>query len=186
MLEIMAVSVALGYLRRGSLRPLVQLPLRMLYLTFVALAIQAGIFSYWPDGLGDVQRLKPLLHLLSYALITFAVWFNRQIAGFSLIGAGMMLNFTVIALNGGHMPAIASNLAKIGYPEAAALLTSGQMVNNSVLLDSGTRLGFLGDIFYLPGPFPSPNVFSVGDIFIAAGIFLFLQIVMKSETVGGG
>lgn len=185
LLEIAAVSVVIGFLRRGSLRPLGYLPFQRLYLIFAALAIQVAIFSYWPDALNGLAGLKPFFHLFSYALIAFVVWCNRRFRGFPLIGAGMLLNFAVIALNGGHMPANAANLAKIGYTEAAAMLAAGQTANNSVLLDAGTRLGCLSDIFYLPGPFPSPNIFSVGDVLIAAGIFFFIQTAMQNQAVCG-
>ncbi|MGI5838207.1 MAG: DUF5317 domain-containing protein [bacterium] len=185
LLEIMAISIGLGFLRRGTLRPLAQIRFRRLYLVFIALGIQVGIFSVWSEGLTRNAALKPALHLLSYFLIALVVWSNRQLPGFPLLGAGMLLNFLVISLNGGHMPANADNLAKIGYPEAAALLAGGQTVNNSVLLDSGTRLGYLSDIFYLPGPFPSPNIFSLGDVLIATGIFIFLQAAMRNTVTCG-
>jgi hypothetical protein len=38
-----------------------------------------------------------------------------------------------------------------------------------------TQLWLLSDIFVLPPPFPIPSVFSLGDMMIAAGVFLLVQ-----------
>jgi hypothetical protein len=182
LLEIMVLSIIVGYLRRGSLTPLVGLPFRRLYLLFFAVGIQIAIFSLLPGVRWLPAVARPYLHLLSYGLVILALWFNCRIPGFWAIGVGMLMNLAVIAANGGHMPVIAANLSRIGYPEAADSLIAGQAVNNSILLQESTQLKQLADIFYLPGPFPSPNVFSLGDVVIAAGVFLFFQLAMKSKS----
>ncbi len=177
LLEITALSILVGYLRRGSLRPLADLPLRHLYLFPAALLLQVAIFSLDLPWLP--AEWQPWLHLSSYGLIVLALWLNRRIAGLPVVAAGMGANLAAIAANGGHMPVIPEHLARIGYPAVAQAIAAGETVNNSVLLTAGTKLKFLSDIFYLPGPFPSPNVFSWGDVLIAAGVFIFFQKAMK-------
>jgi hypothetical protein len=43
------------------------------------------------------------------------------------------------------------------------------------------RLAFLGDIFATPASVPAANVFSVGDVLLVLGAFIFLHVVSESR-----
>jgi Family of unknown function (DUF5317) len=43
------------------------------------------------------------------------------------------------------------------------------------------HLQFLGDMFWIPSPFPISNVFSVGDVLIFAGALLAMHCVCASR-----
>ena len=45
-----------------------------------------------------------------------------------------------------------------------------------------TTLAFLGDVFYLPRPLPFANVFSIGDVLIAAGGAWFIARTMVGRV----
>jgi hypothetical protein len=96
------------------------------------------------------------------------VWLNREASGIWIAGIGVLMNFTVIAVNGG-MPVL---------PEAAAIAggEAGDLVLSAkhVLLTDATHLPFLADIIPLPGA-----VVSLGDVFLAIGVAVFLEDQMR-------
>jgi hypothetical protein len=84
-----------------------------------------------------------------------------------IAGIGILMNFTVIALNGG-MPVMEEAVHLAGG--------SGELVLDAkhVLLTDTTRLPFLADIIPLPG-----SVISMGDVFLAIGVGAFLEDQMR-------
>jgi hypothetical protein len=89
---------------------------------------------------------------------------------------GVLCNALAIAANGGYMPARRAALA------AAGVLYTGDSAANSHLIDGGTRFPFLGDVFAVPKGVPFANVFSVGDLFIAAGLALLIALAMHRRS----
>ena len=53
---------------------------------------------------------------------------------------------------------------------------------NSALMTAATSFPALGDIFVLPRPLPLANVFSLGDVLIAAGAVVFLVRQMRDAA----
>jgi hypothetical protein len=94
----------------------------------------------------------------------------------ALIALGFALNSLAIVLNGGHMPASPEALALYGL----APLDAGQAYNNSIGATPETRVAFLTDIFAIPSQMMFHNVFSIGDVLIAAGGFYLIQKGMVS------
>jgi len=84
--------------------------------------------------------------------------------GHCLIGAGVVLNATVMALNGG-MPVSSSALAAAGFPKTMNVAV-GHFYKHTAMTDA-TRLRLLGDTipFHL-----ARTVLSPGDLFMLAGI----------------
>ncbi len=124
--------------------------------------------SWWPLLAGAiVLRLAGLvipLGLVVYlaAVIAVAVVATRNAAlpGAPLIAVGSLLNALVIAANGG-MPV---------DPVAAEAAMAQPMFNDRLHVDASadTRLALLSDVIPLP---LFRNVYSVGDVLIAAGGF---------------
>lgn len=89
---------------------------------------------------------------------------------------GLVLNLAVISLNGGWMPVspqTASHLPGGSPPETAAV--GIRVDDKSILLrPEDTRLEFLADRFLLPGVLGYRAAVSLGDMFIAAGVFWLL------------
>jgi len=182
-----AVALAIGALRGGRLSSLANLSARWGGLAVVAFAIQA-VFIFVPpssfprDGWGWPEALFTASHLL----LLGAVWANRRQPGVWWIGAGMLLNLSVMLANGGWMPVTPQALTRAGHLNLVTSVAPGTRVQSSksvLLPPEQTRLWVLSDIFVLPPPFPVPSVFSVGDVLIAWGVIQLIQAGMLSGSV---
>ena len=160
---VLVVAVVVGWLRGGKLRNLTEIRVKawwLLPLGFLMLAAS----NFVPSGYDDVAVG---LVLASYIPLLVFVWLNREASGIWIAGIGILMNFTVIALNGG-MPVLA---------EAAVLAgETGELVLDTkhVLLTDDTRFPFLADIIPLPGA-----VVSLGDVFLAIGVAVFIEDQMR-------
>jgi hypothetical protein len=186
LLETLFLSFAIAFLRGGKIGKLADLDFRWPWLLLLALFLKFSV--YFPFGESYyhfVSAYSALRHLLSYALVVSFLLVNLDLKGFALIPFGTLLNLLAIVFNGGFMPASRVSLIKSGLGELVPYyLQNGGYWNNSVLMGSRTHLSFLGDVFYLPLPAPFYNVFSIGDILIAIGAFLFIQRIMVTRELG--
>jgi hypothetical protein len=150
--------------------------LKFIWLAFIAFTPQ-WIVTYLPIThhlLND--QIASISLLMSLTLFLIFAWLNRHVSGMPILIVGLLLNFTVIAANGGWMPI---------NPQTANLLTGKDVLQISSL---GNRFGekdillpienisfeFLSDRFLLPTWFPYRAAFSLGDILISLGAFWML------------
>ncbi len=177
-------GVIAGWVRGGRLRNIESCGLRGGYLVAAALGIQLLIFP-----LGSGGPLVPWgtegLHLTSYALAASFLWVNRRHWPLLVMGLGLLANVLVIAANGGLMPADVEALQRAGAHRAAQALTEDGQTANIVLMSEHTRLNVLGDWLYLPERMPLATAFSLGDVTIALGLFLFIPYAMRKEPGSG-
>jgi len=111
-----------------------------------------------------------------YVFVFLVIWFNRKYLGLWFIGIGGLLNALVMMFNGGRMPVDISRLGNEPYmAEALELIMKGSD-NKHVAIDSATKIPILADIISVPG-FISMGMplISIGDIIIAAGLFLLIM-----------
>jgi hypothetical protein len=148
-----------------------------LWLVFVAFIPQLLAFylpatrTWITDILAAASLLTSLVLLLVFA------WTNRNLAGMWLLIAGLVLNLAVILANGGFMPispATAAHLIPADVVEAMQVGSRFGFGKDVLLLPEDTRLAWLSDRFLLPAWFFYQVAFSMGDIFIASGIFWLL------------
>ena len=162
-LIVLALACLLSVpLTGGSLSRLAGLELRWLWATPAALLLQVLITEVDP---GANPHLLAAFHIASYGLVVGFLWANRRIVGVPLIMAGTLSNMLVIVLNGGVMAA--SRTAQ----RIAGLVERGGFHNSNAL--AHPHLLWLGDIIPVPGPLP--NVLSVGDCLIFAGMLVLLH-----------
>lgn len=151
LISAVVLGVALGLASGGRLGRLARLRLRWPALLVVAVLARAA---------APAVPVPPVaLYLGSFVAILAVVLLNLSLPGIALVGAGAALNLLVVAANGA-MPV-----------DAGAVAVAGSAAPHDplhVTLDAATRLGLLADVI----PFPLfRNVYSAGDVLIAAGGF---------------
>lgn len=163
MLELAVVAaVAVALLRGGKLKYLGDIKIKGMALVWLALVLRVLVNVLAARGLAAA----PWLQVAAYGLLMPVIWRNASLPGIKIFGIGTLLNFVVIAANGGAMPV-----------RAVAGMTV-QPAGTHTLLTSLTRLWFLADIFSIRPIWRFPGlIFSVGDIVIVMGIFVFVQAV---------
>jgi uncharacterized protein DUF5317 len=156
----LAVAPLLG----GRWLRLADLQLRWVVLLYAALALQLVAFPVSTLPWRTPDRAAVILWLISYGLFAVAAARNLLVPGVPLVAVGMLSNLAAILANGGHMPALPSALRNAG-------LHFEQSRNSTAL--ATPHLPWLVDRWAAPDWVPFANVFSVGDVLIALGGFLF-------------
>ena|SRR5215218_8262898 len=155
----------------GRLGRLAELELRWVWLAWLALAIQLVIVILAPEGNEGLHRAA---HLGSYALAGACVARNLHLRFAWLVAVGGLLNVLAIAANGGVMPASGAALEVAGLEAESTAFANSNPVPHAALAP-------LGDVFAIPAGWPGANVFSVGDVLIAAGALLALHAASGSR-----
>jgi hypothetical protein len=172
-LVVLAVALAIGWLRGGSLDRLGALPLRSRRLVVAALLAQlAGTVVGGP--------FYPLGLITSAVLVVAFLVRNRGIRGTGLVALGLLANALVVGANGA-MPVSAEAAGRAGTG-IQDLLTGADARHE--LAGPGTRLDWLGDV--LPVPLPlRPEVISPGDVLVAAGLGQLVVLGMLGAGAPG-
>ncbi len=123
----------------------------------------------WSEAAGVAMILTSYLPLLVVVIA------NRNRSGMWLAGLGVLMNFTVIALNGG-MPVMSEAAAIAAGDPGAQLELAGNYKH--VLLDDSTLFPFLGDVIPVR-IFALGQVVSMGDVFLAVGLGRFLEAELR-------
>jgi len=154
------IGLALGLLTGGRLERLAGGTFRWAPLALAGLLAQVVVF-FGPvaERVGD---LGVPIYLGSTTLVLLAVLRNLAIPGLALVALGAVSNLAAIVANGGYMPASPEALAALGRG-------IGSGYSNSAVVE-GPALAPLTDLFALPAWVPWANVFSIGDVLIAAGV----------------
>lgn len=166
---VLFFALAISMLRGGRLVNLGDIELRAWWLLIIAFGLQAGTNLLPEETWSETAGLVMILG--SFALLMVLVMLNRSSPGMWIAGLGVLMNFTVIALNGG-MPVLP------GAAEVASGFTVSQPdLSGSykhIPLDATSSLTFLADVI----PLRIGNlgeVISLGDIFLALGLGAFLE-----------
>ncbi len=160
------VSPLLG----GRLSRLAELRVRLLPAFYAGITLQIAAFPVSALPWRTPDRAAVVLWLVSYGLFIAGAAANLRLPGIPLVGIGMLSNVAAIVWNGGHMPALPSALRAAG-------LHFTQSRNSS--LAAHPHLPWLVDRWAAPGWVPWGNVFSVGDVLIAAGGLVFALVATR-------
>jgi len=171
-LDVVVVALLAGKLFGGSLGTLAETPIKGMRLAFAAIALQVVAFPSDVLPWGMPSSAARVLWLVSYALLIAMLLRNARLVGMPFVAAGLLSNLVAILANGGLMPVRASALA--------AAHRSYSMHNNSVELVR-PHLAALVDRWAVPHGIPLGNVYSVGDVLIAIGVFVAIVAAMRAH-----
>ncbi len=174
------LGVIIGFARGGKIANLDDMNIRFLWLVPLALIIQLLIFPLFSEE-ALVSFGTEFFHLFSYLILTVFVVVNWRVWQIPFMGAGMALNFLVIYLNGGYMPASVDSLRRAGENQVANSLLAEGTYGNVINMDGSTVLDFFGDWLYLPRVVPLSTAFSPGDVLIVVGLIFFFGVGMVSR-----
>ena len=171
------LGLLLGLRAGGRLDNLANIQLRWPLLLIAAVIVRFGTEGLLNLHVGVVEELRAPLLALGFGLLLIALWVNRYYPGLSIAFVGILLNGSVIVVNGGFMPIWAVSLEAAGLtrPEVTSALHT---VVAGEPADFFLRALILGDIIPVPLPLIQ-NVASLGDLFLTAGLafFLFASVV---------
>jgi hypothetical protein len=138
----------------------------------VLLVAQAVVPTLQLSGSG--ARIAFYLWMATFPVLVGVAWVNRRAAGMAVLGAGLLLNFVVIAANGG-MPVFTAAIELVSSAAArSGAIPTGDFVH--VVGTAATRLPWLADVIPLSGPAWVRMVASPGDLLLYVGIVAFLAI----------
>ncbi|MFZ5633887.1 MAG: DUF5317 domain-containing protein [Bacillota bacterium] len=173
---LLAVLIAL--IRGGKWNNLITFRFKKTWLVLIAIVLQLLIFNPIWDRYVNSSITTSLLYILSILALTVFILANMNISGLRVLGLGIVANSIAIIANGGYMPSSLEALKKILPAETINQLQNGSAAYNVVLITEQTRFKFLCDVFYVP----HINVYSAGDILIAAGAFITIQQIMLNRN----
>ena len=168
---VLFLSMAIAILRGGRMVNLGDIHLNQWWLLPFGFVLQIAA-QFIPRS---AATWGVVLILSSYLPLLILVIINRDRTGLWLAGIGVLMNFTVIALNGG-MPVLAE-AAEVasGFAPGDPVIAEGF---KHVVLDETSRLVFLADVI----PIRIANygqVLSLGDMFLAVGLGRFVEFELR-------
>jgi hypothetical protein len=170
---LLALIVALA--RGGSLRYLAELPVRGSGFIVASFAIQ--VLLYLPPLRNSTLAAHwgGAIYVAAMALALFGALRNWRLGGaVRLATLGLALNATVIACNGGYMPVNAAAMRAVQGETEVRVIADTHLYGNTRLAGASTRLAALSDVIPVRLPGGTGNVYSVGDVLLAAGVALLV------------
>lgn len=165
------LALAAALLRGGTLRALAGLPVRGAGLFVAALAVQ--ILLYLPPLRGAPVTLRQggILYVAALGLALLGALRNWRLGPAARLAMlGLALNLVAIAANGGYMPVDAAAMRAARGGATVREIADARRYHNVRLAGASTRLVFLSDIIPLRLPDGPGNVYSIGDVLLAAGV----------------
>lgn len=159
-IPLVVLSFLLAFLRGGRLNR----DIPGIWYPVVGVLVQVSLSHLFPGTL-----LGRMAVVLGYLSVLPFLWLNRRSQGLALAALGLLLNLAVITANGGLMPVDNELAAARGITVAEGELAKHQPMGPD------TRLALLGDVIPVP---PIPTLFSIGDLLLDLGAFLFIQEAM--------
>lgn len=170
--EFLALVILVALFNKGSFHKLSDTEIKWQYMIIASLIVQLTVIFLYKE-IPFLDHTFSYWIILSYLMLVCSSWMNRELPGFKLFGAGMLLNFLVIAVNEGRMPVSLDALEWAELNWYIPSLVEG--VTKHQPLTEATHLKFLADVIPLKPPLVfSSMVISMGDVFITFGISRFV------------
>jgi hypothetical protein len=171
-----ALGLAAGFLKAKRSKEPYQ-PIELKYFWLVLVAAIPQFLAFFIAGTRDriPDQWIPIILIATQIILLVFVWMNRTVPGIWIMGLGLLMNLAVISLNGGWMPITPETLTRLGAPANSWQIGSRSgFSKDMVLAKESTNLWLLSDILTLPTWIPYHVAFSIGDVLIAVGVFIYL------------
>ncbi len=181
-IEGIVIGLIVGFIRGGwlkSLSGLSKIKLIAGWIFPLLLILQLVVYRL-QDKYEVIHRYSGYIYIAVYVCGIVFLYLNRKQPGFKWILAGVLMNFLVMAFNGGKMPVSPEAINAID-PSYLETVKNGDLGTKHILLLSSARLPFLGDIIPITKPYPLPQVASLGDLVMSMGAFIYLQFLMVDD-----
>jgi hypothetical protein len=190
-IQMLFLSLIIGWLRKGSFRNFLHLHLRAYYLLYIAFFLQLLAFI--------LHRTQPslfvaILYTLSFLPLILWPILNRHYWEMYLLAIGLLMNFLVITANGGKMPIYLPALRYIHAEEKFLQAAQKGGYFRYKLSNGEEPLFFLSDYIPFPPHFLGEsgisyallrrNIFSPGDLIMSLGICFLIQRGMLAKDEG--
>lgn len=180
--ETLTLSFLIGKLRGGRIRNLEQLYIKAWYLIVISFGIEIMSLLIIRNTKGELANLIYnnffKINIIIYIFLILGLFFNIGEKGFLITFIGTLLNFFPLLFNNGRMPVSLKGLEISKLYTQLTLLEENKILTHS-LMDINTKLKLLCDIIPIPKPYFMPKIISIGDIFIAVGLFIIIQKYMN-------
>lgn len=180
LVESMGTGLLVGKVRGGKFSNISSGKIRGWYFIVSSFLVEFSAVYFASKGAELIIDGILFIHLLSYILLFIGLLMNCDKYPFWIITAGVFLNFVVIMANGGQMPISIEDLKYLGLLDNAAAIVNGQIITHTPLVES-TKLKFLADVLIMPKFYPRPKVYSIGDVLMAVGVFIYIQHLMLGK-----
>ncbi|WP_417898843.1 DUF5317 domain-containing protein [Bacillus haimaensis] len=172
------IALIVGLFRGGNFKGLADMKLKQAWVFPVLLMIQIAVYIL-QNKVPALGLYSNTIFILVYIVGLYFLWLNRHHPGFFIIFIGVLLNFLVMAFNGGRMP-VSLEASSVLDPSFIEALKTGLYGKHAAITES-TRLAFLGDIIPLSAPYPREQIISIGDVIMNIGVFFFIQYLMLGK-----
>lgn len=174
------IALIIALLRGGSLRHLATIPLRGASLFLAALAVQIILYLPGIRTSALVHEYGAAIYVVSMGLAIVGALRNWNLGVALRVAAlGLALNTVVIALNGGYMPTNAVAMQAVRGTATVREIANPHLYGNVHFAGSSTRLTLLSDVIPLRVPGGPGNVYSIGDVLLAAGVATLIYRVTR-------
>lgn len=173
MLLLVPVALALGIAlsRGGSLRYLAALPVRSGWLIMASFALQFLLYTSALRYSAVVTHWNAVIYMAAISLALVGALRNWRLGpAVRLATLGVILNASVIAINGGHMPVNAAAMRTVQGEAKVRQIANQRLYGNTRLATSSSPLLMLSDVIPVPAPGGHGNVYSLGDMLLSAGV----------------
>jgi hypothetical protein len=172
-LDVALVGLVIGKLLGGRVAALGETKIVATWLVFVAIGLQMIAFPWSFLPWTTPSAVARGIWLFSFGLLVLMLVLNRALRGAMFIAGGLVCNLVAVVANHGLMPVL-----------PGALRTAGDHyhVHNNSISVVQPHLRFLVDRWGAPQWLPLANVFSVGDVLIAAGTIVAIAAAMRAKS----
>ncbi|MGO1371862.1 MAG: DUF5317 domain-containing protein [Senegalia sp. (in: firmicutes)] len=176
------LAVIVGYMKGGKFIRLKNLEFKMLSPIIIALIFQYLLLIFSDNDLKIVGNYVEEIYLGSFILLFIGILLNIKMPSLWLVLIGAISNFVVFFMNGMKIPVAADALNLAGMNSTINLIENGQYKLYEIIA-SGTDYSLLGKVIAIDQVLPISGVFSIGDVLITLGLFVFIESHMNDKRL---